>query len=379
MYIEPFHLDEWMIKNEGSEKYNLDHSCVYALTLNEMDELCGLQADNRFLDSLRKKKLGYGDNATGGSAELRECIAGLYDSMQPEDVIVTFGGEGARHQIFFSLVDPGDEVIVIVPGYQPLWSLPKAMGATVKLLHLRKEDQFKIDADELNRLITPKTKMICLSNPSNPMGTVLDEKETADLIEAARKCGAYIMSDEVYRYLGTDGTSIPSLAEQYEKGISIGSMTEAFALAGLSTGWICTHDQKAKEQIRIHYPFVMEGNNVLSESISTLAIRYKDILLKRNLSILQANRESLDSWMHHYDKYFSYVRPFAGTMALVYYSFDIPSVKFCEDILKNTGTLVMPGDVFGEPYSIRINYACYHRQLMGGLHAVGKYVERLDT
>ena len=377
MRIEPFILEEWMQKYEGEEVYNLDNSCVYALSLIEFKNLIGIE-EQEILNMFRNIQLSYGGYATGGNPILLAEIAKLYEDIKAHQIMTTFGGTAANHHAFFSLLEPGDEIITFIPGYQQLWSLPKAYGAIVKFLRLKKENEFHIDIKELDRLITPKTKMICFSTPCNPTGTLFSKDELETIIALAAKQDIYILADEVYRHLVTDGDIQPSICDIYEKGISVGSMSKVFSLTGLRLGWLATRDELARKSFMNCASYHVGGCNIISELIAILALRAKELLINRNLSMLRANLESLDSWMQYYSDIFSYVKPHAGSMALIYYPFDISTEVFCKNILKETGTLVMPGDAFKEPSSFRISYACNHQQLMSGLYEIGCYAKRLQ-
>lgn len=374
MNIERFQLDEWMARHEGRERYNLDNSCFYAFSLSELENLIEVDQEE-FFRVINNCTLDYGSFATGGDPALLRELKTLYNGLEEEDFFTTYGGSIAIQHVFFSLLNSGDEIIVFVPGYQHLWSLPAAYGVHVKFIHLKKENKYHLDMQEIENSISPKTRMICFSNPCNPTGQVLYEDELTGLIKVARKYGLYIYVDEVYRHLATNGKSVPSIAELYENGIATGNLSKSFSLAGLRLGWIVTPDKKARKQFMIHGSYDMGGCNVLAETIARLALRHKDAIINRNLSMLRANLESLDSWVQRYDS-LSYVRPSAGTTALIYYPMKADSFALAEDIFEKTGTLVTPGEIFREPSSIRISYACNHQQLIRGLRAVGDYIEK---
>ena len=120
MRIEPFILEEWMQKYEGEEVYNLDNSCVYALSLIEFKNLIGIE-EQEILNMFRNIQLSYGGYATGGNPILLAEIAKLYEDIKAHQIMTTFGGTAANHHAFFSLLEPGDEIITFIPGYQQLW------------------------------------------------------------------------------------------------------------------------------------------------------------------------------------------------------------------------------------------------------------------
>ena len=106
--------------------------------------------------------------------------------------------------LFYSLISPGDRVVSIMPTYQQLYSIPESYGADVQILHLSKENNYLPDLEKLRRLVTPKTKMICINNPNNPTGALMSEQMLREIVEIARSADAWILCDEVYRHLSQE-------------------------------------------------------------------------------------------------------------------------------------------------------------------------------
>ena len=235
MKIEPFGVELWMNRFENHCEYNLAETCVESLTVDELLTLTAV-GDTAF-DDVRRMKLTYG--AIEGSDRLRTAIASLYETLAPANTVVTHGAIGANKLVHETLVEPGDRVISVQPTYQQHYSIPASYGADVAILELRPENGYLPDLDELRALSTDATSLIAVNNPNNPTGSLMDRSMLEAIGEIADRCGAYVLCDEVYR--GTDhegsGTSA-SIADVYERGISTGSMSKAFSLAGLRLGWI---------------------------------------------------------------------------------------------------------------------------------------------
>ena len=178
-----------------------------------------------------------------------------------------------------------------------MYSIPESFGATVKLLRLKPENQFLPDLDELKSLVTEKTKVICINNPNNPSGSLMEEDMLKEIIEIAKSVDAYIHSDEVYRGLyQEEGIKIPSIVDLYEKGISTGSMSKVFSLAGLRLGWIATSEDIILEMIkRRDYNIISCG--MIDEIIGAYVLENKEIILKRNHDIVIENLKILDNWV----------------------------------------------------------------------------------
>ncbi len=373
MKIKPFAVEEWMNEYEVGAPYNIAETCVDSVSLDELFALTG-EDKAAFLSGLSARALTYGDIA--GSDALRAGISGLYRTIQPGEVVTTHGAAGANYHVFCSLVSPGDRVVSIMPTYQQLYSIPEALGADVAMLHLKPENGYLPDLDELKALVTPATKLICVNNPNNPTGALMPQAMLEQIAAIAREADAYVLCDEVYRHLTQQDGWSPSMADLYEKGISVGSMSKVFSLAGLRMGWIVTHDAAARRAFLSHRDYNLISCGVLDDAVASLALRHRDKLLARNRGIVRENLAILDAWVQA-EPHFSYVRPQAGTTALVSYDFDIPSYDFCKQAYAKSGAFVTPGDCFEEPHSFRVGYACGEATLRSGLAALSRFAGML--
>ena len=374
MKIKPFAVEEWMNEYEEDARYNIAETCVDSITLDELFALCGTDRE-AFLEPLCARRLTYG--AIIGSPALRAGICRLYRSLQPEEIVTTHGAAGANHHVFYSLVEPGDRVISVMPSYQQLTSIPEAYRADVQILKLRRENGYLPDLEELRRLAVPGTKLICINNPNNPTGSLMGAELLTEIVEIARSVDAYVLCDEVYRHLGQEDGWCDSIVDLYEKGISVSSMSKVFSLAGLRLGWIATHDKAAMQQFLSHRDYNHISCGMLDEALAALALEHSGRILQRNRNLVRENLAFLDAWLRK-EPHLSYCKPQAGTTALVFYDFDIPSYDFCRRMFEKTGAFVTPGDCFEQPRSFRIGYACDRQVLKDGLAALSAFVKKLE-
>lgn len=370
MKIKPFAVEEWMNAWEVGAKYNIAETCVDSISMNELFELTG-EDKTEFLNRLCARRLSYGD--IEGLPEFRKGVCGLYKTLNIENIVPTHGASGANHHVFYSLISPGDRVVSIMPTYQQLYSIPESYGADVQILHLSKENNYLPDLEKLRRLVTPKTKMICINNPNNPTGALMSEQMLREIVEIARSADAWILCDEVYRHLSQEDGWCPSIVDLYEKGISVSSMSKVFSLAGLRLGWIATHDMSVVKSCLSHRDYNLVSCGVFDEMLAAAALKHRDKLLERSRKIVRENLQILDDWVGS-EPHVNYVKPKAGTTALVYYDLDIPSYEFCEEMYKKTGAFVTPGDCFEVPHSMRIGYAYGKQDLIDGLKAISEYI-----
>jgi len=357
-----------MNEYENHCEFNLAETCVRSLTVAELLDLAG--ASESILDELRSLKLTYG--AIPGSERLRNSVANLYAQLSSANVMITHGAIGANALVYQALVEPGDRVVSVVPSYQQHTSIPESLGADVVALPLRHDDDFQIDLDELRTLVGTNTKLIALTNPNNPTGALIGHDDICTIAEIASAAGAYILCDEVYR--GTDQFgpgSTPSVADLYERGISTGSMSKAFALAGLRLGWIAGPTEVI-DAVSIHRDYNTISVGMIDDLFASVALDVGDAILERSRSIVRRNLAILDDWVATQPS-IDYVKPQSGTITMLRYAADVRSKGLCEQILAETGVLLTPGSAFDMEGYVRIGYANDTDVLVGGLDRLGEF------
>lgn len=333
MKIDTFKVERWMNDYEDDAVYNLGETCIDSLKIGELLELSGKNADE-YLVGLKDKRMTY--SHIFGSPEFVNGVAGLYKDLKGENVIPTHGAIGANNMVINALIESSDNMISVMPTYQQHYSIPKAIGAEVRILQLRPENNFLPDLDELKALVDTNTKMITINNPNNPTGSWIPRDTMEKISQIAAGVGAYVLSDEVYRGISEDGSYMESIVDIYEKGISVGSMSKIFSLAGLRMGWIATKDKEALHACLERRDYDTISCGVVDDMLASLALANKDKIFERNSKILNKNREILDKWVKE-TKGVHYLKPVAGTTALVYYDLDMPSYELCIRLIKEIG------------------------------------------
>jgi aspartate/methionine/tyrosine aminotransferase len=370
VHIEPFFVEQWMNAHETTATWNIAETCVHSLTLEELLELSG-DADG-VLRRLRETWLGYGDIV--GSPRLRAAIASLYgERITPDDVLTANGAIGANFLALYALVEPGTTVVSVQPTYQQLYSVPESLGADVHVVRLRQDHGYLPDVEEIRTAADDRTTLIVLNNPNNPTGALAGEPLLHEIVEVAREHDAWLFCDEVYRRLEHEpGTTAPSVADLYEKGVSSGSMSKSYSLAGLRTGWVAGPPEIVRRCLDVRdYTTISAG--VLDDALAAVALEHIDAVLERSLDIVRGNLALVDDWIAREPR-LHYIRPRAGTIALVHYDLDVPSADFCQGLFDFNGAFVMPGIAFGEDHAFRLGYASAREVLEGGLEAVSDYL-----
>ena len=372
MHIEPFKVEIWMNEWENHCEYNLAETCVASITIDELLQISGRNSDD--ISELLPLKMNYG--AIEGSTRLREAISSLYENQDIDNITVTHGTIAANALVHKSLVSRGDRVVSIVPTYQQHYSIPASIEADVQMLRLRAEDAFLPDLDALRRLATPETKLIALTNPNNPTGALIERPMLEEISQIARDVGAYVLCDEVYRGTGQTGDGMtPSIVDVYEKGIATAGMSKAYSLAGLRVGWIVA-PSKVTEKVLIHRDYDTISVGKINDHFAAMALENKDRILARSHKITRDNLAILDTWVIDQPKV-SWVKPRAGTTAMLKVHVPMTSREFCVDLLEKTGVMLTPGDAFDMEGYVRIGYSNNTDILKAGLERLGGYLKSL--
>lgn len=375
MDIKTFKVEQWMNENETHCKYNLAETCIDSMTVREVLEMAGLDV-TAFMSNLADTRLTYGD--IDGSPALLDGIASLYtDVIKPENIIPLHGAIGANYHIIMTLIEPTDNMVSVMPTYQQHYSIPESIGAEVRILNLNLENHFLPDIEKLRSLVDENTRMITINNPNNPSGSLIPKEIMEQVIEVARSVDAYILCDEVYRGISEDGSYMDSIVDLYEKGISVGSMSKCWSMAGVRLGWIAARDMDLLRRCHERRDYDTISCPVIDDKLAALALANKDKITVRNREILLRNRKILDDWVNATPEVY-YQKPVAGTTALVYYKKNMPSRELCKQLLDKTGVLFTPGECFEMEGSVRIGYAFDPEVLQKGLHLFAEFLKTID-
>ncbi len=262
----PFMLEREMSIWENQVEYNLSESGVHSMTFLEL-----FAGDEQMIEQVLSTELNYPQ--TNGTIELREGIARLYPGATPDNVVVTSGAAQANFTTLLTIMDPGDELLVMLPNYMQIWGAAKNLGINVETFSLREELDWGVDIDDLIRSVTDKTRLIAICNPNNPTGHILSADEREAIVQAADKVGAWILADEVYAGAEHSQDEItPSMWGDYERVFAIGSLSKAYALPGLRVGWVVAPGKMADEiwarQDYVTISATMLGNKLAAYALS---------------------------------------------------------------------------------------------------------------
>jgi aspartate/methionine/tyrosine aminotransferase len=366
MRLQDFALERFFARWEFTAELLLCASDVEGWPMRELLGLAG-EDDRRRWDDLR---LGYTESF--GDPALRAAIAGLYERVSPDDVLVFSGAEEAIFALHNVLLEPGDHAIVVRPAYQALAEVARAAGAEVARVELREADGWRLDTDEVRAALRPNTRLILVNEPHNPTGSLTDRATFDRLVELAAESGARLIVDEVYRFLEFDPADrLPAAADVLPTGVSIGVMSKSFGLAGLRIGWVATRDRDLLARLAKFKDYTTICASAPAEVLALIALRARDRVMARNRAIVEANLPLLDEFFGRWAGTFEWVRPRGGSIGFPRLLADVPIDRFADDLVRATGVLIMPGTVFED--------AGNHFRLGFGRSNMPAALERLDS
>ena len=374
MSIELFRMERMQSTWENIVDYDMSESGIRAVTLREM---MGLGFD---LEEMLDTPLGY--SQSNGTIALRERLAALYPGATVDHIEVTNGTSEANYLLALSQLRSGDRFALEVPNYMQLWGVPRSVGAEVNTFHLRPRDgvTWEIDWDEFDRAVRPGTKLVYITNPNNPTGSVLTREGMRRIVDRCEEVGAYLIADEVYQGAELAGPVTPSFWGMSDRVIVTSGLSKAYGIPGVRIGWIV-----APPEIVAHcwtqHDYVTIGPNKLSDALARVAVepRVREHLYGRTRAILNENEPVLEEWVASFGDFLTHVRPAAAAMAFVRYASDLPSEAVAEWLRAKQSTLIVPGSHLGMEGYLRLWTGGRTEFLQEGLRRIGVGLDALRS
>lgn len=337
MSFVPFEMERWQSTYENEVEYNLSESGIHPFSVAEFLELVG-----RPFPELGSLELGYGH--TAGTPELRRAIAGFYGA-DPENVLVTVGSSEGNFISCWTLIQPGDRVVVMTPNYLQTLGLAKNLGAEVVPLPLAMEGDWQLDPDRIRDTITSDTKVVIVTNPNNPTGRTMGSPARQALVEAAERSGAWLISDEVYRGAELDGELTDTFWGEYPRLVVTGGLSKAFGLPGLRIGWAVS-DAATIDQIVQRHDYTVIGASPLCDRLALFALTERERVLRRSREILVENYRILEDWLDRSEDVLEWRDPDAGAICTVRYQGGPDDRTLVDQIRREASILLVPGSQF---------------------------------
>jgi len=327
---------EWA-KKRPSPRFDLAGSNVSACSIDDLD---GAR------DALALS--GHNDN---GYEPLVAAIASRY-KVTPGQVATANGAAGANFQVCAALVEPGDDVMVERPGYDPLLGAPRLLGANIIRFDRRFEDGFALDPDRVAGAMTARTRLIVISRPQNPTGAPADRSALAEIGRAARSAGAHVLVDEVYLDATAEGVEPAALID--DVFVSTSSLTKSYGLSGLRCGWSLSSPDLA-ERIRRARDVIDGNGSIVAERLATLAFAQLDRLAGRAAALLSANTALAREFFAARPE-LEVVLPQRGTVAFPRIRGVADTSVFAERLMTERETAIVPGRFFEAPAHFRLGF-----------------------
>jgi hypothetical protein len=348
----------------------MSESGVRPLTLRELGEM-GFDLEG-FLD----QPLGY--SQSNGTIELREKIAAIYPGASIDQIEVTNGTSEANYLIALSTLQPGEVVAMQVPNYMQMLGVSRSLGADVQTFRLRTEAAWEPDWDEFERAVTPKTRLLYLSNPNNPTGSVLSEASMRRIVDRCERTGTWLLSDEVYLGAEVDGPRTKSFWGMSDCVTVTSGLSKAYGIPGVRIGWL-VGPASFVDACWSQHDYITIGPNKMSDRIARVAVEAvnRERCYQRTRDILRHNLPIARAWVDGFGGRVEWTPPAAGAIGLMKYDVDTPSLAIADRVRVNQSTLIVPGTHVGLEGHVRIWMGGPEDFLREGLRRIGVELKAL--
>jgi capreomycidine synthase len=362
MQLRSAPLEDWLRDRYFAAEIDISSSGVQPYSMADLRTMTGLSQEE--MDGLV-----FNDGYSLGAEPVREAIARRWGDGDPDKIMTTSGSSEGLSLVMTALLRPGDEVIVVQPGYHLLVEFVAALGCTARTWWLNFEDDWHASLAELAELVTERTRAIIVNFPQNPTGASIGEDDLAILLKCAEQAGAYVLWDAAFAELSYGGEQVADICARYARGISFGTFSKAFGLAGLRFGWCVAPPDVLSDCVRIR-DYTTLHVSPLVELLALRVIENADRFLKPRFQQASVNRDILREWAAAAD-HLSLVLPAGGVAAFPRLD-DLPDTdEFCENLFRQRGVLVIPGSCFGAPRHIRLGFGGATDEFLAGLDKLG--------
>jgi capreomycidine synthase len=359
MQPAPALLEHWMREYYFDTEIDIGSSGVRNFSFGEIRSLLRMTSEE--LDAVV-----FQDSTTLGEPGLRTAIAERWGNGDPDCVMITHGSSEAIYLIINALVQPGDKMIVLDPSYQQLFSIAESLGCELKRWRLHFNQEYRPDITELKRLLCPQTRAVVVNFPHNPTGASISIDEQKELISTVSRVGSYLVWDAAFADITYKRAPLPYPNLQYERSISIGTLSKSYGLPGLRVGWIigppdilnrCAH---LRDYITLHL-------SPLTEFIALRVIRGADTLLSSRLAEARQNLSILERWVSDHQSIVKWAPPEGGVCALPQLCSVSDVEAFCRHLAKAHSVLLVPGTCFNRSEHVRLGFGSSSKNLNEGL------------
>jgi aspartate/methionine/tyrosine aminotransferase len=374
--IEPFLLERWMTRHETHVRYDIAESGIQPLSTDDLLAFEPAAERAATLAALLALPLGYTE--ARGTERLRSMIAATYARGDADHILVTTGAIEANFLLFNQLLDAGDHVVAPYPAYQQLYTVPTAIGCDVSLWHVGPDTGYRYDIAALERLVTPRTRVIVVNTPHNPTGAMLSPTDAARVYAIAESVGATVIGDEAYRWLDVpDGDPFaPPMFDRGPRGVSVGTLSKPFGLPGLRIGWIAGPPDLVRACWGLR-DYISLSPGRLNDALACLGLKHREAIVARNRRIIQANLATASRWIADRASFISWTPPRGGLLALLKYDLPMASLELADRLATDWSVMLAPGSAFGYEHHLRLGVGQRPDLFAKGLEETGKCFEEV--
>jgi capreomycidine synthase len=359
MIIADALLECWMREYYFDAQIDLGSSGVQSFSLAELRNILGICQEEL-------NGIVFQDSRTLGEERLRQAISNRWGHGFREAVMVTHGSSEAIYLIMNALLRQGDELVVMTPCYQQLYSIAESLGCRLRFWHLRSDQQFKPDVGGLKRLLSSRTRMVVVNFPHNPTGVSLSALDQEYLISTVAEAGAYLVWDGAFSDITYCSPPLPNPGGAYERSISIGTLSKSYGLPGLRVGWVLASPDVLAQLERLR-DYITLHLSPLIELIALRAVEKADALLKIRLEQVKRNLEILAQWAAEHSGFVEWSRPQGGVCTFPRLCTVSNVEEFCRHLALNQGVLLVPGNCFNHPTHVRLGFGADTASFQEGL------------
>lgn len=315
--------------------------------------------------------------------EIADYMQRRFDvSYQPKtEILVTVGSSEAIEMVYRTLLNPGDEVLIVQPSYLVYEPMVYMAGAVPVIIETFEEDGFRLKPEQLKEKITDKTRLLILPYPCNPTGAIMEKEDLEAIAEVIRTTDMLVLSDEIYaelNYTDTSHVSIASIEGMRERTIVTSGFSKAFAMTGWRIGYACAPESIITAMTKYHQYAIMcaptvsqfAGIEALINGASDIETMRSEYNMRRRYLVDRLNKMGLSCYQ---PQGAFYVFPNIRSTGLT-------SEEFCERLLKQKQVAVIPGNAFGDCGEgfIRISYSFSLKHIMEAMNRLEEFLKELS-
>jgi len=361
-------LEDWMREFYFATELDLGSSGLQYYSFPEFSAITGFSMADL-------EKVGFDDSETFGEPGLRQAIADRWGDGNAQTVLLGNGSNEIGFMLMYAMLNAGDEVVAMEPIYHTLNNLPEAIGCHVKHWPIRYEDHWQPDFEALERLLTPKTRMVSVNFPHNPTGISLTPEQQRRLVDMVSSVGAYLIWDAAFEDLIHVGKPLPSPRKHYDRCITTYTMSKCYGMPGVRLGWaLCPHE--VFENIELLKDYTNLYVSPLIEAVGLKAVTHAEQLQAGRMDQVKGNLARLDDWMEAHRAHMDWVRPMGGVTGFPRLINGANADVFCRALAKQEGVMLVPGTCFKNPHHVRLGFAGPCDFFEQGLDRLSRFLKR---